>query len=71
MINVKLTEKELIYTLLALDSYANALLQDQDDPGPSRDDADFVTWVLSRLRREYLDQDGRVRADLITKNEAE
>ena len=53
-----LLDRELTQIIYALAHYENALLEDQEDPGPSTDDVMFVRHITERLQGISGRQDG-------------
>ncbi len=50
MYSIELSDKQLTYIILALDSYAQELREDEEDPGPSMADSFFVVDLTKKLR---------------------
>jgi hypothetical protein len=53
MITIELNQKQLTHIILALESYAAKLEQDEDDPGPSMADAMYVSNLAKTLRDKH------------------
>ncbi len=56
--DVTLSDRELTHIIYALAHYENVLLEDEEDPGPSTDDAMFVRHIMERLQEIGGRQDG-------------
>lgn len=50
MHSIELSDKQLTFIIMALDSYAKELREDEDDPGPSMADSLFVVDLAKKLR---------------------
>jgi hypothetical protein len=51
MHKIELSDKQLTYIVLALESYAKELTSDEEDAGPSMADSLFVADLAKRLRQ--------------------
>jgi hypothetical protein len=49
--SIELSDKQLTYIILALESYAKDLMKDEEDAGPSMADSLFVADLAKHLRR--------------------
>ncbi len=48
-IQIAVSNRAVTHILIALQEYEERLLNDDDDPGPSMDDAMFVRWLRGEL----------------------
>jgi len=55
---IALSDKQLTYIILALDAYAKALQDDEEDQGPSMADSLYVAGLAKQLREGALTQAG-------------
>lgn len=51
MYKIKVTDKQLIDIILSLEANAEFLLNDEDDPGPSKMDAMGLFYLRDRLKK--------------------
>lgn len=51
MHTLNLTDKQLTFVILALEHYAQALTEDDEDPGPSMSDSLYVVELAKQLRQ--------------------
>ena len=49
-IQISVSERAVTHMLIALQEYEERLRDDEDDPGPSMDDAMFVRWLRGELK---------------------
>jgi hypothetical protein len=50
-IEVPLSQRAMTHILIALQEYEMRLREDEDEPGPSMDDAMFVRWLRKELEK--------------------
>lgn len=50
MYSLEFSDRQVTYMILALESYALALQDDEEDPGPSMADSLFVSELAKQLR---------------------
>ncbi|MDJ0909351.1 MAG: hypothetical protein QNI99_09155 [Woeseiaceae bacterium] len=49
-IQIAVSNRAVTHILIALREYEERLRNDEDDPGPSMDDAMFVRWLQGELK---------------------
>ena len=52
--NIALSDKQLTYVILALESYVKVLQDDEEDPGPSMADSLYVAGLAKQLLQGAL-----------------
>lgn len=55
MVTLELNQKQLTHIILALEGYARALEEDEDDPGPSMADAMYVADLARIFRARHAE----------------
>lgn len=58
MHSINLTDKQLTFIILALEHYAQALTDDDEDPGPSMSDSLYVAELAKQLRQHAKQPSG-------------
>ena len=53
MITLEISKKNLFHVLLALRAYEKALLEDEEDPGPSQADALLISHLEKTFKAKY------------------
>jgi hypothetical protein len=62
---IEMPNRAFILMLNAMDHYAKHLDADEEDPGPSGEDADYLRYVRRQLREQFIGDDGKVKPEFL------
>ncbi|HEX7687483.1 MAG TPA: hypothetical protein VF453_07245 [Burkholderiaceae bacterium] len=62
---IDMPKRAFILVLNAMEHYAKHLAADEEDPGPSGDDAMYLRYVHKELCDKFIGEDGKVKADFL------
>lgn len=62
---IEMPERAFILVLNAMEHYAKHLDDDEEDPGPSGDDAMLLRYVHKQLCAKFIDESGMVKNEFL------
>ena len=62
---IDMPKRAFILVLNAMEHYAKHLAADEEDPGPSGEDAMYLRYVHAELCKKFLDENDKVKPEFL------
>lgn len=62
---IDIHKRTFVLLIPALDHYIEHLRNDEEDPGPSGDDAMYLRYVRDELMKTYVGEDGKIKPEFL------